>query len=121
MTQRTKYEPSELRVMEQMAHGHTREEISKRLHMSPSKVARLARSATDKAAGEPGVAIVYGIAVLVAQGRISVRFGHQESTAYKTALAWLNMRIHSCVTLREFQELREAFTAMQTEGETHGN
>ena len=118
MTQRTEYGENELRVMTLMAHGKTRLEIAGELHISPSSVARAARLATDRATGSTGASIIYGVAVLVARGHISVSHQNQESTAYKTALAWLETRLMSCLDWREFVEIRNAYRAMKTEGET---
>lgn len=116
------YGEHELKVMELMAHGKTREEISTTLRLSPSTVARAARLATDRVTGRTGDSIVYGVALLVAQGRISVRHNGQRQTAYATAVAWLDTKIMSCLNWQEFEELRAAYVAMQTEGgETHGD
>lgn len=117
------YTSLELKVMQLMAHGCTREQISQRVHgpngrlISPSTVARTARSATDKAVPTPemNAPIIHGVAVLVAQGRISVKFADQRPTAQETALAWLDTKIHSCLNWREFEELRSAYTALRSE------
>lgn len=116
------YTALELHVMHLMAHGYTREQIAQRIHgangrlISPSTVARCSRSATDKAvppdSGGP-VPIIHGIAVMVAQGRISVRFADQKPTAQETALAWLDKRIHSCLNWQEFEELRAVYAALR--------
>lgn len=113
--------PLEQAVMQLMAHGVTRETIAAKVKLrqggelrpvSPATIARAARSAADKVGVET---IQHAVAVLVARGQISVRHGHAEPTAYETALAWLDMRMHSCVSLREFQELRAAWAAMRSE------
>lgn len=117
------YTSLELKVMQLMAHGCTREQISQRVHgpngrlISPSTVARTARTATDKAVPVPemNAPIVWGVATLVAQGRISVKFADQRPTAQETALAWLDTKIHSCLNWREFEELRSAYTALRSE------
>lgn len=117
------YTSLELKVMTLMAHGCTREQISQRVHgpngrlISPSTVARTARSATDKAVPTPemNAPIIHGVAVLVAQGRISVRYGDQKPTARETAVAFLEKRIMSCLDWREFEELRGVYTAMRAE------
>lgn len=106
------YLPSELRVMQFMAHGVTREEIAAKTGMSLSTVARIARDATDKAVA-PGAPIVQGIATMVAEGSISVPFRGQRSTAKDTALFWLETRLMSCVSLTEFQELRDTVKALR--------
>lgn len=119
-----KYTDLELKVMQMMAHGLTRTQIAGRVQGSDGKlislstVARLSRSATDKAVpvqtpdGAPAP-IVHGICVLVSQGRISVRFGMERGTARETAIAWLDRRIHTCLDWQEFVELRAVYTAMQ--------
>lgn len=113
--------PVEQAVMQLMAHGVTRETIAEKIKLrqagelrsiSPATIARAARSAADKVGVET---IQHAVAVLVSRGQISVLHGQAEPTAYETALAWLNMRMHSCISLREFQELRAALTAMQAE------
>lgn len=113
--------PIEQAVMQLMAHGVTRETIAAKVKLrqagelrpvSPATIARAARSAADKCGVET---IQHAVSVLISMGQISVRHGHAEATAYDTAMAWLMMRMHSCTSLREFQELRAAFTAMRTE------
>lgn len=109
-------------VMTGMAHGDIREAIARKIHMrrgdgemrsiSPATVARHARSAAEKCGTQ---SIVHAIAILVSRGLISVKHGQAEVTAYKTALAWLDMRIHSCLTWQEFTELRDAWRAMKAE------
>lgn len=111
--------PIEQAVMQLMAHGVTRETIAEKIKLrqngelrsiSPATIARAARSAADKVGVET---IQHAVSVLISRGQISVRHGHQEGTAYETAIAWLDMRMHSCVSLREFQELRAAWVAMR--------
>ena len=109
------YERNELQVMERMAHGFTREQISDHLRLSPSTVARAARSATDKVTGGTGASIIYGIALLVAQGRISVRHNGQKHTAHATALAWLETRVMSALDFEEVVEIRDVYRKMQAE------
>lgn len=117
------YTSLELKVMSLMAQGFTREQISQHVHgpngrlISPSTVARNARSATDKAVppGPDPAPIIHGVAVLVAQGRISVGYGDQKPTARETALAFLEKRIMSCLDWREFEELRAVYKAMRAE------
>lgn len=114
--------PVEQAVMQLMAHGVTRETIAEKVKLrqadgglkslSPATIARAARSAADKVGVET---IQHAVSVLIARGQISVKHGHQEPTAHATALAWLDMRMHSCTSLREFQELRAAWAAMRTE------
>lgn len=114
--------PVEQAVMQLMAHGVTRETIAEKIKLrygggelkslSPATIARAARSAADKVGVET---IQHAVAVLVSRGQISVRYGHAERDAYETALAWLDMRMHSCTSLREFQELRAAWAAMRAE------
>lgn len=105
------YTPSELRVMQLMAHGVTRGEISDRTGMSLSTVARIARDATDKAAGL-NAPIIQGIATMVAEGSVSVPAREQLPTARETALHWLETRIMSAVEWKEFVELRDTFREM---------
>lgn len=114
---RPDYTALELHVMHLMAHGYSRESISRKMGLSPSTVARIARAATDKAvpAPEMNAPIIHGISVMVAQGRISVRFADQKSTARETALAFLEKKIMSCLDWREFEELRAVYTAMRAE------
>lgn len=109
---RPEYTASELKTMQLMAHGVTREEISSVTGMSLSTVARIARDATDKAVA-PGAPIVQGIATMVAEGAISVPARRQKDTAKNTALFWLETRLMSCVSLLEFQELRDAVKAVR--------
>lgn len=109
-------------VMTRMAHGDIRETIALKVQVrrssgemrpiSPSTVARVARSAAEKCGTQ---SIVHAIAILVSRGLISVKHGQAEVTAYKTALAWLDMRIHSCLSWREFKELQTAWEAMKAE------
>lgn len=117
------YTSLELKVMQLMAQGFTREAIANRIYgpngrlISPSTVARNARSATDKAVppGPDPAPIIHGVAVLVAQGRISVVFGRERDTARDTALAFLEGKIMSCLDWTEFEELRAVYTAMRAE------
>lgn len=110
------YTALELHIMHLMAHGYSRESIASKMNLSPSTVARNARSATDKSVpAEHPVPIVHGIAVMVAQGRISVKFADQRPTAQETALAWLDKKIHSCLNWREFEDLRAAYAALRKE------
>lgn len=109
---RPEYTAIEKNVMQAMAHGKTREQISTERRVSLSTVARIARDATDKAVA-PGAPIVQGIATMVAEGSISVPFRGQRSTAKDTALFWLETRLMSCVSLTEFQELRDTVKALR--------
>lgn len=109
---RPEYTKVEQAVMQLMAHGITREGIRDKTGMSLSTVARIARDATDKAVA-PGAPIVQGIATMVAEGSISVPFRGQRSTAKDTALFWLETRLMSCVSLTEFQELRDTVKALR--------
>lgn len=116
------YSRVELLIMEFLAHGYTRERISMDMGISPSTVARHVRSATQRA----GVThTVHAVAVLVAQGLISVRSIHREATDRDTALNWLQVKIMSCLDWREFQDLRAAYVAMtapetKAVGRSHG-
>lgn len=113
------YSRTELFIMEFLAHGYTRERISTDLNISPSTVARYIRVVTERAGAD---STVHAVAILVAQGRISVRGIHRETTARDTALNWLHIKIMSCLDWREFQELRAAYVAMTApETETVGN
>lgn len=100
------YTPEELRVMSLMAHGRTRESVALTMNISQSTVSRTARLAADKAGGST---IVHGVAIMVAQGRISVRHGTEMDTAQHTAEHWLITKMMSCVDWREFEELRNAY------------
>lgn len=108
---RPEYTTSELNIMQLMAHGITREEISAKTRMSRSTVARIARDATDKAVA-PGAPIVQGIATMVAEGAISVPARRQKDTAKSTALFWLETRLMSCVDWAEFREIRDTYREM---------
>jgi hypothetical protein len=107
----SKYTPNELRIMSLMAHGVIREEIARRMGkgFSQSTVTRTARLAADKAGAGT---IVHGVAVLVAQGLISVRYGGQKGTAQETAEHWLITKMMSCVDWQEFVELRTAYSVL---------
>jgi DNA-binding CsgD family transcriptional regulator len=105
------YSKLELRIMELLAHGRTRMEVSRELAISPSTVARHVQVATERTRAQ---STIHAVAVLVAQGRISVRSIHQEDTAQETALNWLQVKIMSCLDWRQFQELRAAYVAMNT-------
>lgn len=109
---RPEYTTSELNIMQLMAHGVTRDEISAKTGMSLSTVARIARDAADKAVAS-GAPIVQGIATMVAEGAISVPARRQKDTARETALHWLETRLMSCVSLTEFQELRDTVKALR--------
>lgn len=108
---RPEYTASELKTMQLMAHGVTREEISSVTGLSLSTVARIARDATDKAVA-PGAPIVQGIATMVAEGSISVPARGQKATARETALHWLETRIMSAVDWREVQHIRRTYKEM---------
>lgn len=122
------YSELEITVMSLMARGKTRGQIALIMNVSPSTVARNARSATDKAVptADGNAPIIYGVAVMVAQGRIGVRFGEEKPTARETAVAFLEKKIMSCLDWREFEELRNAYTALLaglgvvTDGEPRG-
>lgn len=105
------YSPAELRIMQLMAHGITREEIRDKTGMSLSTVARTARDATDKAVA-PGAPIVQGIATMVAEGAISVPHNGQRHTARETALHWVETRLMSAVDWSEFVQLRDTYREM---------
>lgn len=108
---RPEYTPIEKNVMQAMAHGKTREEISAERRVSLSTVARIARDATDKAVA-PGAPIVQGIATMVAEGSISVPFRGQRSTAKDTALFWLHTRMMSELNADKLVDIRDAYRAM---------
>jgi hypothetical protein len=105
------YTPNELRIMSLMAHGVIREAIARRMGkgFSQSTVTRTARLAADKAGGGT---IVHGVAIMVAQGLISVRYGGQKDTAQHTAEHWLITKMMSCLDWQEFTELRAAYTGL---------
>lgn len=117
------YTPIELAVMQLLAHGHTRETIAGKVRVrtgsatapvSPSTVARAARSAAAKAGVER---TIHAVAVMVCQGVIDVDCGSQSRTGPGAAEAWLAMKAMSALDWREFQDIRHAYTAMKTEGE----
>lgn len=107
------YSRVELLVMELLAHGYTRGNVSARLQISPSTVARHARVATERAGAK---STVHAIALLVALGRIDVRSIHREDSDESTAVNWLQVKLMSCLDWQEFRDIRAAYAAMVAPG-----